>query len=337
MLKVYSCQKNSDIENEQAFLSLKKRRKTMEMQSKNFKLENFDDVWGQLGDPVLVEKKFIEFLPQAQELENKSIYLQLMSQLALAQAVLKKFDQAHATLDQAQAELTSEHDLARVRVLCERGRTFQQAGDFEKARVYFERSYELSLTCKFDKETINAAHMIAIVAKDSADKIAWNQRALDIALTTEQNSAQNWRGPILNNLGANYLAEKQYEKALDTFKQALVEFEKTPNYGYNIRFAKFRIAQVYRLIGRYDQALAMLQEQLAQYDVIMKSGKIDMSVDMFKLMRGWLYEELIEIYHVALKGYAQLAYEDFTSSEVFKTMDPTMPARLERLKKIKNS
>ncbi len=320
----------------------------MTMQTHTFKVENFDDVWGKLGEPALVEKTFIELLPKAsnlamnaltdkEKLEYKSIHLQMLSQLALAQAILKKFDEAHATLDQAQAELTPEHNLAKVRILCERGRAFQQAGDIEKARIYFERSYELSAECGFDKETINVAHMIAIAAKTLADKIAWNQKALDLALSTENAAAQVWRGPIWNNLGANYLEDQQYEKSLHAFEQALAEFEKAPLQRMSTRFAKFRIAQCLRSLGKFDQALTMLQDQLAEFDKVVASGKLDMPVDVFRLTRGWVFEELIEIYHVAIKGYAKLAYDDFTSNQALITMDPLLPAKLERLRKIKES
>jgi len=52
------------------------------------KLENFDDLF--VGHPLEIEKNLRELLPQAKALENKSIYLQMLSQVALAQAMQKK-------------------------------------------------------------------------------------------------------------------------------------------------------------------------------------------------------------------------------------------------------
>src|SRR5579872_5438770 len=112
------------------------------------KLENFDDLF--VGNPVDIEKNLSELLPQAAALKNKSIYLQILSQIALAQAMQQKFDQAHATLDKAEAGLTPEYAEARVRILLERGRIFHQAGDVDKALPYFEQSYELSKQHGFD-------------------------------------------------------------------------------------------------------------------------------------------------------------------------------------------
>ena len=297
-------------------------------------------MWGQLGDPALVEKRFLELLLQAQQLKNKSIYLQMLSQLALAQAVQKKFDAAHATLDTAEKLLTLEYDLAKVRILCERGRAFQQAGDLVQARIYFEQSYELSDQCKFDKQTINAAHMIAIVAPTTAEKIVWNRKALDLAMNSDDVSAQSWQAPLLNNLGANYLEDQQLEKALDAFQQALIAFEKTPEQQGNIRFAQFRVAQVLRMLCRLDEALVIQQVQLKEYETITARGKFDMPEEIFILMRGFVYEELTEIYiaknePVEASKYAQFALADL-DNQMFIITDPTSTQRLERLKQIKN-
>jgi len=298
----------------------------------DIKLEQFDDVWGQFGDPAKVEEKFLELLPQAQQLENKSIYLQISSQLALSQALLKKYNKAHATLDKVEPQLTSEYDLARVRVLMERGRVFQQAGDLAQARSYFEQSYELSAECKFDNQTVNAAHMIAIVAEKVADKILWNKRSLDIVIASEDKKTHRWLGSVWNNLGVNYFEEKQIEQAYHAFEKAL-ECRKHEKHAPNIRFAKFRVAQSLRLLGSVDKALGILQELLLEYESLAAGQKLDMPADVFTLTRGWIYEELIEIYHIALKGYANLAYKDLSTNEMFKA---TEPARLERLNKIKN-
>ncbi len=82
------------------------------------KLENFNDLWS-LGYPAVVEKKFHELLSQAKSLKDKSIYLQILSQIALAQALQKKFDDAHKTLDDAQKLLTPEYNLAQARIFLE--------------------------------------------------------------------------------------------------------------------------------------------------------------------------------------------------------------------------
>ncbi len=104
-------------------------------------------------------------------LEDKSIYLQILSQIALAQAMQQKFDIAHKTLDEAEASLSPEYPLAQVRILLERGRVFHQSDNIDAALPLFKKSYELSARLGFEYHTVNAAHMIAIVLKDSDKKL----------------------------------------------------------------------------------------------------------------------------------------------------------------------
>lgn len=298
-------------------------------------LENFDDIWS-YGDPVIVEQKFQEMLPQAEALQDKSIYFQMLSQIALAQAMQKKFDEAHKTLDKAETLLTPEYALAHARILLERGRVYQQADDNAQALKYYEQSYEISKKHNLDFHTINAAHMIAIIAAKTEDKIAWNNRALDLAKGTNDKRAQDWLGSLYNNLGRNYMDAHQYEQALVMFQEALGCREKEA-YVPNIRIAKWQVACSLRMLGRLDEALRMLLALVSEYKAIAQSGNYDVPViQMFNLMRGWVYEELAEIYNEKAtydeaKKFAQLAYEDLCNDEM---MNKTEAYRLERLKEI---
>ncbi len=70
--------------------------------------------------------------------------------------------------------LTPEYDLARVRILLERGRVFQQSENISQASSYFQQAFELGTKHGFEYQAINAAHMIAIVVDNVEDKITWN-------------------------------------------------------------------------------------------------------------------------------------------------------------------
>ena len=296
-------------------------------------LEKFDDLWGTLGYPAAVEQEMTELLPQAEALEDKSIYLQMLSQIALAQALQKKFDTAHKTLDNAEALLTPEYPLARARILLERGRTFQQAGNIKEALNYFEQSYEQSKLHNLDAPTINAAHMIAIVVENVEDKIKWNKLALALVETTKDPQAKKWLGPITNNLGQNYLAAKQYDKALPVFQKALELFQKD-GYAPSIRMAKWTIAHTLRLLGRTDEALEMLQALSKDYDVIIASGNFDCPQEIIAVTRGWVYEDMAEIYSQKARVFAALAYDTLSKDEMFRN---TEPKRLERLQQIQQA
>ncbi len=294
------------------------------------KLESFDDLWG-LGYPALVEERLRELLSQAEFLPDKSIYLQILTQVALAQALQGKFDEAHATLDTVQELLTPEYDLARVRYLLERGRVFQQAERIPAAHDLFVQSFELSKQNKFDFHTINAAHMIAIVAPKVDEKMRWNQLAIDLAENTHDERARLWLGSLYNNLGQNLLEVQHYEKALCAFQKAL-EYREKEGYAPNIRVAKWAVAHTLRLLDRFEEALSILHALVKEYDAISHAGSFDMPAEMFTLTRGFVYEDLAEIYYARAKMFATLAYADLSSNEMFKKSEPK---RVERVLHIK--
>lgn len=107
------------------------------------KVEDFREIIAKINDPVLIEQKLIELLPQAQNLPDNSIYVQMLSQVALFQSLQQKFDQAHQTLDLAVSICRIDDYEGQVSIVFERGRVFQQAGNIEKAQFYFEESYQL--------------------------------------------------------------------------------------------------------------------------------------------------------------------------------------------------
>lgn len=295
----------------------------------NIKLENFDEAWS-LGDPSMIEKKFQELLPQAQQLKDKSIYLQILSQMALAQSLQKKFDEAHQNLDKAESLLTSEYELARVRILLERGRVFQQAESIPHARDYFEQSFELSKQHGFDTHTINAAHMIAIVVKNPQEKIRWNQLAIHLATSTKDKRTADWLGSLYHNLGQNYLEEKQFDLALQAFQSALA-YRQKEGYVPNIRVAKWAVANALRLLDRSDEALSMLLALIKEYDVIVKTGNFDMPQEMFILARGLVYEEIAKNYQAKTIAFAQLAYGDLSGNAMFSKEEPKRLDILEQM------
>ncbi|MBD3162635.1 MAG: hypothetical protein GF346_09720, partial [Candidatus Eisenbacteria bacterium] len=64
-------------------------------------LAEFDKLWD-YNDPATTEERFRDLLPQAYEGGDTSLLVQLLTQVARAQGLQRKFDDAHATLDRAQ-------------------------------------------------------------------------------------------------------------------------------------------------------------------------------------------------------------------------------------------
>src|SRR5579871_3078928 len=154
--------------------------------------DSFEDLF--TGNPVDIERSMSALLPVAEKHADKSVYLQILSQIALAQAMQQKFDIAHQTLDWAEKLLESQYKLAQIRLFLERGRVYHQGENIDQALPLFIKSYELAKSSSaFDFHTVNAAHMIAIVAKDVNDKIKWNKIAISLA---EKTKATLWENHI---------------------------------------------------------------------------------------------------------------------------------------------
>ncbi|MEI8300399.1 MAG: tetratricopeptide repeat protein [Chlamydiota bacterium] len=312
----------TDIATERGILDLKDK----EM------LENFDDLF--IGNPIEIEKNLRGILPKALLLENHSIYLQMLSQIALTQAMQKNFDGAHETLDAAEKLLTPLDYLARVRILIERGRVLWRSGHDEVAIPLFQQSYELSQMHGFDEHTCNAAHLVAIIIKDVKEKIKWNELALALAECSKVPRGRAWLGSLYNNLGGAYVEAKQFEKALQVFEKAM-HFRELEGVEPNIRVAKWQIARSLRCLNRHEESLRLLLDLKHQYEVLIETNMLDIPIEILSTARGLVYAELAEIYverkDPQAKEVAKIAYADLSKDEWMQRLEPARLARLKQL------
>src|SRR3954470_22224789 len=91
-------------------------------------MEDFDKLWD-YQHPDQTEQKFREILPRAEQANDPSYLAQLLTQIARAQGLQKKFQDAHATLHRVEKMLTPDLKLARVRYWLELGRIYNSSGD----------------------------------------------------------------------------------------------------------------------------------------------------------------------------------------------------------------
>lgn len=307
-------------------------------------LDNFDELLG-TGDASFVEKRFLELLPEAEVLPDKSTYLQIISQLALTQAMQKKFDEAHKTLDIAEARLTLNYDLAKARILLERGRILHQASMFgtqdkiqraeylAKGISFFKQSYDLSAENKLDYHTANAAHMLGIASETVVEKIKWNELAIEHAGSSNDSRARQWISALYNNLGQNYLEAGEYDKALPIFQEALKIREKE-GVSLNIRAAQWAIGHTLRLLGSLDDSLVILNLLAGEYEKIANSKTLDAPEEVFATLRGFVFEDLAEIHLAQAKQAAEKAHSNLSKASWIH-LDEYKP-RLERLNLIRN-
>ena len=84
-------------------------------------LENFDDLFA--GNPVDIEKNMKALLPKAEK-EDNSIYVQILSQIAVAQAMQSKIVEANQTLSKAKKVVKKSDILAQTRIVLSEGEDF---------------------------------------------------------------------------------------------------------------------------------------------------------------------------------------------------------------------
>ncbi len=237
---------------------------------------DFDDLWD-YDDPEATERKFRQLLPSATT--DASYHAQLLTQIARAQGLQRKFDEAHQTLDEVRRLLADDLKQARIRYLLERGRVFNSSKQREQARPFFLEAWELSTSANEDFYAIDAAHMLGIV-EPPEQALEWNLKALALAEQSHDMRAQKWRGSLYNNIGWAYHDSGKYEEALALFEKAL-RWREAQGRLPEIRIAKWCVARALRSLGRLEEALATQQVLLAEHKA---AGGKD----------GYVYEELGE-------------------------------------------
>lgn len=284
---------------------------------KESSLPDIDAMWD-FNDPAGTEAKFRAALPVFEASGDVDLLLQLHTQIARTLSLRRKFDEAHAILDEVKPQLTVDVPGAHVRYLLERGRCFNSAGEKDEARPMFIEAWQLGTTHKLDGLAVDAAHMIAIV-ETGEQALAWNMQALDLAQRSEQPKARMWLASLYNNIGWTHHSAGKFEDALACFEKALIEQEKKGDVNL-IRIARWCIARCLRSLGRVDEALAMQEELIKEPDR-----------DPTSL--GYVHEELGECLHALgrtkeARPHFAKAYELLSQDEWLMKVEATRIQRL---------
>ena len=210
-------------------------------------LWNFDD-------PAASEQRFCAALTTE---TDEAVRLELETQVARAQGLQGRIGDGHATLDALEELATGR---AMVRLLLERGRLINTGGFPEGSVSCFLDAAQLAEELGEVALQIDALHMLGIVAPKS-EREAWNLKALALAESSDEPSAQQWQPSLLNNLGWTYHDDGRYEEALELFRRALT-WQCDHGTDESVRIARWSVARALRSNGRPSEALAV-QQQLA--------------------------------------------------------------------------
>ncbi len=240
----------------------------------------YDKLWN-YRDPSETEIKFRETLKETSVEKNLSEHLQLLTQIARAQGLQRKFEEAHQTLDEVGKQLTEQQNTEHIRYFLERGRVFNSSSNKRNAEVCFRSALDIAKNLNQDGYAVDAIHMLAIISPPDAST-ALNEEAIVFAENSEQQQAKNWLGSLYNNLAWSYFDKGEYEKALSVFLRAL-QFREEKKSAYEIFLAKWSVARTLRALNRNDDALKV---QLALLEEASNTGNHD----------GYVHEELAELF-----------------------------------------
>lgn len=281
---------------------------------------DFDALWD-YSHPEQTELKFREILLQVPE-EDPAL-LELLTQIARAQGLQRKFEKAHQTLDQVERRLGDVAWRPRVRYLLERGRVLNSSGHPDRARPLFEQALDLAKQLKEDFYAVDALHMLAIVSPPD-QSLTLNLRAIQMAESSAEERARNWLGSLYNNAGWSYHNKGGYESALEMFEKAEA-FRRSKGSVRETRIAVWCVARALRSLKRYEEALS---KQMALMEEWESTGESD----------GFVFEEIGECLLVLnrrkeSRAYFARAYEVLARDAHLAEHEPRRLARLKKLSK----
>jgi tetratricopeptide (TPR) repeat protein len=246
----------------------------------NIIMTAFDQLWD-YNNPAATEEKFREALKGISIENSLSDYLQLQTQIARTYSLRRMFDEAHNLLNKVEQKLSAETGLPHVRYHLERGRTFNSAGKKAEALQQFLKAKEIAQALNEDFYTIDAIHMLAIVAPTD-EAIALNEEGVILAESSANAQAKNWLGALYNNLAWGYFDKGEFEKALSVFLRAL-QWREQQNLPRAIFIAKWCVGRTLRALNRIDDAIKI---QLGLMEEMLETDQPD----------GYVYEELGELH-----------------------------------------
>lgn len=212
-----------------------------------------DALWNH-ADPAASEARFRTALADARGDDA----LVLRTQIARTLGLRKRFDEAARELDGVEAVAATAGAEVRVRLALERGRWLRSSGRPADSVALFERAFAEGHAAKLERLAADALHMVALALPALDDRIAWNRRTIDYARRATDPKARGWEASALNNIGSDLRKAGRLDDSLTAFNEALAAYERKGR-ADDIRFARWQIANVLRLQGKLDEALAMQQ------------------------------------------------------------------------------
>jgi len=272
-------------------------------------------------EPAESENRFRALLDEQRTIGSDDLKAEILAQIARAQGLQRRFDDARKTLGEAKALLGESPTRGNAAYFLELGRVENSSENRAAAKLQFFKALELAERAKEDFLAVDAAHMIAIV-ETGPDALNWNAKAISMAEATSDPRARNWLGSLYNNLGWTYHEMGEYRPALELFQKAL-EFREGAGDLTTILIARYCVGKCLRSMGRAEEALGLQLELEAEHAQVGDKP-------------GYCYEEIAECLLVlgrteGSKVYFAKAYELFSKDTWLTSSEPE---RVDRLRKM---
>ncbi len=209
------------------------------------------------GDPAESERRFRALLARVEEDAEAAAIVR--TQVARAQGLQRRFDEAHKTLDAVEtmpstrgARVAVRLDArARAHLPLRRGSregapSTSPSRSIAPARPARTRSPSTPRTCWRSSRPIPRCR-----PRGTSARSRWPRARRDPL-------ARRWRASLLNNMGWTRHGEGRFEEALDLFTRALAARESMGD-AASTRVARWCVARALRSLGRVDEALAAQQ------------------------------------------------------------------------------
>lgn len=283
-------------------------------------LPDLASLWD-FGDPAASERRFRELLTEIDPAQRPHDCSEVLSQIARAEGLQRRFDAARQTLTRAESILDGSDSRARARIRLERGRIMNASGDAAGSIAEFESAWAMAGRLREDVLAVDAAHMLGIVVPDEGGH-GWNMRAMRLAESSADPVARRWTASLRNNIGWWLHDRGRLEEALGMFAHALAERERTGRRGDTL-VARWMVARCLRSMTRFDEALKLQRDLAADHA---REGSED----------GYVQEELGEC--LLALGKPADAAPHFRRAHELLSIDPhlaaTAPERLRRIARL---
>jgi tetratricopeptide (TPR) repeat protein len=279
-------------------------------------LPDFDSLWD-YDHPGPTEKKFRELLPAAVDSLDVSYLAELLTQIARAEGMQRKFLDAEKTLERVEKALLKSEQRVSVRYSLERGRVMISSGKTREAQPRLQEAFNLALLYKMDLYAVDAAHMMAVAEPEKG--LEWNLKALDLAERSADEKVRKWRGVLYNSVGWNYFERGEYQEALFMFQRVLEYWEQLGDL-LKARTAKWSVAKVLRVLEHTEEALEMQRRLFEEYQA---EGR----------RNGYVYEEIAEC--LLVMGEEHEAQEWFAAAYAELSRDPRVAREQDRLNRLR--